>query len=107
MVTANGFKAGPFAAESYDAAALIILAMQASGSTDSTVFKDHVMDVANAPGEKIFPGELSKAIDLLKAGKDVDYVGASAVELIGPGESAGAYREIVVKGGKNTTVGYR
>ncbi|MEE2773713.1 MAG: ABC transporter substrate-binding protein [Pseudomonadota bacterium] len=107
MATANGFKAGPFAAESYDAAALIMLAMQASGSADSTVFKDHVMDVANAPGEKIFPGELGKAIDLLKAGKDIDYVGASAVELIGPGESAGAYREILVKGGKNTTVGYR
>ncbi len=107
MAGANGFKAGPFAAESYDAAALILLAMQASGSSDSTVFKDHVMDVANAPGEKIFPGELGKAIDLLNAGKEIDYVGASAVELVGAGESAGNYREIVVKGGKNTTVRYR
>ena len=107
MAGANGFKAGPFAAESYDAAALILLSMQASGSSDSTVFKDHVMDVANAPGEKIFPGELGKAIDLLKAGKEIDYVGASAVELVGAGESAGNYREIVVKGGKNTTVRYR
>ena len=40
-------------------------------------------------------------------GGDIDYVGASAVELIGPGESAGSYREILVDGGKNTTVGYR
>ena len=38
---------------------------------------------------------------------DVDYVGASAVELIGSGESAGSYAEILIKGGKNTTVGYR
>jgi len=27
--------------------------------------------------------------------------------LIGPGESAGSYREILVDGGKNTTVGFR
>ena len=36
-----------------------------------------------------------------------DYVGASAVELIGPGESAGTYREIEVKGGVNETVRMR
>jgi len=40
-------------------------------------------------------------------GGDVDYVGASAVELIGSGESAGSYAEILIDGGKNTTVGYR
>ena len=107
MASANGFKAGPFAAESYDAAALIMLAMQASGSTDSTVFKDHVMKVANAPGVQIFPGQLAEGLALLGAGFDIDYVGASAVELVGAGESAGNYREIVVQGGKNTTVRYR
>ncbi len=97
----------PFAPESYDAAALILLAMQAAGSSDSQVFKDKVMDVANAPGEQIFPGELAKALDILAAGGDIDYVGATAVELIGPGESAGNYREIVIKDGKITTVKYR
>ncbi len=97
----------PFAPESYDAAALILLAMQAAGSTDSQVFKNKVMDVANAPGEKIYPGELAKALDILAAGGDIDYVGATAVELIGPGESAGNYREIVIEGGKVTTVKYR
>ena len=53
MAEGAGFAAGPFAAESYDAAALLIMAMQAAGSTDSQVFKGSVMDVANAPGEKI------------------------------------------------------
>ncbi len=52
------------------------------------------MDVANAPGDEILPGELAKALEMLAAGDDIDYVGASAVELIGPGESAGNYREI-------------
>ncbi|MCH1522586.1 MAG: hypothetical protein L7T80_07145 [Arenicellales bacterium] len=46
-------------------------------------------------------------MEYLAGGGEVDYVGASAVELIGPGESAGSYREILVDGGKNTTVGYR
>ena len=103
-----GFKGdGPFSPESYDAAALIMLAMQAAGSTNSQDFKSKVMDVANAPGKKVFPGDLSAELEYIAAGGEVDYVGASAVELIGPGESAGSYREILVDGGKNTTVGFR
>ncbi|AVO36443.1 ABC transporter substrate-binding protein [Pukyongiella litopenaei] len=95
-----------FSPESYDAAALILLAMQAAGSTDPQVYKDKVMEVANAPGEQILPGDLAKALQIIKDGGDVDFVGASAVELIGPGESAGNYREIEFKDGKMTTVGY-
>ncbi|MCF6315878.1 MAG: ABC transporter substrate-binding protein [Marinosulfonomonas sp.] len=97
----------PFSPESYDAAALIMLAMQAAGSADSGDFKDKVMDVANAPGELIYPGELAKALQILKDGGEIDYVGATAVELIGPGESAGHYRQIVIKDGKVETAKYR
>ena len=107
LTSAAGVGSGPFAAESYDAAALLMLAMQAAGSTDSNVYKNNVMDVANAPGEKIFPGELAKALKILSEGGDIDYVGASAVELTGNGESAGNYREILVDGGVNTTARYR
>ncbi|MEH6835315.1 MULTISPECIES: ABC transporter substrate-binding protein [Falsihalocynthiibacter] len=105
---ANGFDGtGAFAGESYDAAALILLAMQSAGSTESADFKDHILTVANAPGEKIYPGELGKALEILAAGGEIDYVGASAVELIGPGESAGNYREIEIKDGAITTAKYR
>ncbi|MCE8517252.1 ABC transporter substrate-binding protein [Ruegeria pomeroyi] len=97
----------PFTPESYDAAALIMLAMQAANSKDSGDYKDHVMHVANAPGEKIYPGELAKALQIIKDGGEVDYVGATAVELIGPGESAGNYRQITIEGGKITTAKYR
>jgi branched-chain amino acid transport system substrate-binding protein len=108
MGRAAGFNpTNSFSAEAYDAAALIMLAMQAAGSSDPQVYKDQVMNVANAPGEPILPGELGKALEILAAGGDIDYVGASAVELIGPGESAGNYREIEMKGGKMVTVGYR
>lgn len=96
-----------FSPEAYDAAALMMLAMQAAGSTKGVDFKDKIMDIANAPGEQIFPGELAKAIALIKEGKDIDYVGASAVELVGAGESAGNYREIEFKDGKIATVKYR
>ena len=108
MGKANGFDGtSPFAPESYDAAALLILAMQAAGSSASADLKGKVMEVANAPGEKIYPGELAKALKILADGGDVDYVGGSAVELIGPGESAGNYRQIEISGGKIATVRYR
>lgn len=107
MASAAGFNAGPFSAESYDAAALIMLAMQAAGSAESGDLKGKVMEVANAPGEKIFPGELAKALEILASGGDVDYVGASAVELIGSGESAGNYRQVEFDGGELKVVGYR
>ena len=84
MAEANGFDgSSPFAPESYDAAALIMLAMQAAGSSSSADYK------------------------IIADGGDVDYVGGSAVELIGPGESAGAYRQIEMKDGKITTMQYR
>lgn len=106
--TARGFNGtGPFAPESYDAAALILLAMQAAGSKDPGIYKDHVFDVANAPGELILPGELGKALQILADGGEVDYVGASAVELVGAGEAGGSYRQIEVIDGKITTIKYR
>ena len=102
-----GMAAGPFVSEAYDAAALILLAMQAANSADSGAFKDHVMAVANAPGEQIFPGELAKGLGILADGGDIDYVGASAVELVGAGESAGNYRQMAVEDGKLVTVRFR
>ncbi|MDR7125341.1 ABC transporter substrate-binding protein [Pseudotabrizicola sp. 4114] len=108
LATAAGFDGtSAFAPESYDAAALIMLAMAAAGSTDSKDWAPKVMDLANAPGEPILPGELGKALELIAAGTDIDYIGATAVELIGPGESAGNYREIEIKDGKIETIRFR
>lgn len=108
MAEAEGFDGSSiFVPESYDAAALLMLAMQAAGSTNPADYGGKVMDVANAPGEKIYPGELAKGLELLAAGQDIDYVGASGVELIGPGESAGSYREIEVTDGELKTVNFR
>jgi branched-chain amino acid transport system substrate-binding protein len=108
MASAEGFDGtSAFAPESYDAAALIMLAMAKAGSTDSAAWTAEVMDLANAPGEQIFPGELAKALELIAAGQDIDYEGATAVELIGPGESAGNYREVEFRDGQIETVRFR
>ena len=108
MATEAGFDGtSPYTPESYDAAALTMFAMQAAGSSASADIKDHIFDVANAPGEQIFPGELAKGLQILKDGGEIDYVGASSVEMIGNGESAGNYRQVLVKDGKFETVQYR
>ena len=62
----------PFVPESYDAAALIMLAMQAADSKDPADYKDHIMKVANAPGTKIGAGELAKGLEILRGGGDID-----------------------------------
>lgn len=98
---------GTYAAESYDAAALILLAMQAAGTSDPAVYKDFIEGVANAPGEPIMPGELGKALEILAAGGDVDLVGATGVELVNGGEAAGSYRVVTFKEGNMETVEYR
>ncbi len=97
----------PYTMESYDAAALIMLAMQATNSTDPKVYGAKIMDIANGPGEKILPGELAKGLELLAAGTAIDYDGASGVMLVGNGESAGRYKQFEVKGGKYETVTFR
>ncbi len=97
----------PYTGESYDAAALMMLAMQAAGSSDPQSYKDKIMDVANAPGEKIYPGELAKGLEIIAGGGEIDYVGATAVEMVEGGEAAGSYRQIKLDGGKMETVQYR
>ncbi len=88
---------GPFTGESYDAAALLVLAMQSAGSTDGAAIASNIMGVANAPGEKIMPGELAKGLKILAKGGAVDYVGASNVEFTGVGEASGSYKEYEVR----------
>ncbi|MGH1414742.1 MAG: ABC transporter substrate-binding protein [Pelagimonas sp.] len=93
--------------ESYDAAALIALAMAAGGEASSAAVAANLLNVANAPGEPIMPGELGKALEILAGGGEIDYVGATGVELIGPGEAAGSYRHYEVKASKFETVEYK
>ena len=104
VASAGGIdSSGPYTGESYDAAALIVLAMQAGGSADRASIAKNVMAVANGPGKKIYPGQLKKGLDLLAKGKAVDYEGATGVNFTDVGEAFGSFLEKEVKGGKFKT----
>ena len=96
-----------FSAEAYDAAALLMLAMQATGSTSASDYAPAIGDIANAPGETIMPGELGRALEILAEGGEIDYEGATGVELIGGGEAAGSYRIVEMQDGALETVDFR
>ena len=54
-------------------------------------------------GARILPGELAKGLQILADGGEIDYVGASGVELTDVGEAAGSYKELEVEGGAFVT----
>lgn len=93
-----------YAAESYDAAALILLAAQAAGEATPAGIAANILAVANGPGEEIQAGELARGLEILAGGGTIDYVGATNVNLIGPGEAAGSFREYTFVDGADTTL---
>ena len=99
VAAAGGAATGPYAAESYDAAAIIALAMQAAGSADRAGIVANIANVANAPGEVILPGEIAKGLEILANGGQVNYEGASNVEFDANGDPAGSYKELEVVDG--------
>ena len=98
---------GPFRGESYDATALMILAMQAGGSAERAVIQNNLNQVANAPGERIGVGEIARGLQILADGGQIDYVGATNVEFDQIGEVFGSYKELEVRNGQFTTLRIR
>ena len=83
----------PFTAQSYDAMALIALAVEAAGSDDSVAIRDALRGVAGPPGVEIGPGqaELARGLQLLRDGQEINYQGASGpVDLDENGDVLGA-----------------
>ena len=96
----------PYAAQAYDAAFLLALAIEKNGKAERAGLNAALREVASAPGEVIMPGEWSKAAALIKAGKDVNYEGATGShEFDEAGDVAGVIVEMVVKDGKFMEVG--
>lgn len=95
-----------FAGESYDAAALILLAAQAAGEATPAGIAANILNVANEPGEEIHAGDLARGLEILADGGEINFVGATNVNLIGPGEAAGTYREYTFEDGAITTVNF-
>ena len=95
-----------FAAQAYDAAFLLALAIEKNGKAERAGLNTALREVASAPGEVIMPGEWSKAVELIKSGKDVNYEGATGShEFDEAGDVAGVIVEMMVKDGMFHEVG--
>lgn len=88
-----------FIGQTYDSVMLAALAVEKAGSTDRAKVRDALREVASAPGEKILPGEWKKAKELIAAGKDIDYSGATGeMEFDANGDIPGVIGHFVVEG---------
>ena len=67
----------PFIDNAYDATFLLALAIQKADSTDRTAIRDALRSVAGGGGTPIMPGEWSKAVAEIAAGREIDYQGAA------------------------------
>ena len=63
--------------EAFDAAAIIALAIEKAGSDDPAAVRDALRSVGNPPGQVVGPGDIAKALELVREGTDINYVGAS------------------------------
>jgi ABC-type branched-subunit amino acid transport system substrate-binding protein len=75
--SAYGRTPGPYVANAYDAAAVLLLANAAAGVNDGPAIADEVRSVANSPGEAILPGQLGEGIELARSGSAVNYQGGA------------------------------
>jgi branched-chain amino acid transport system substrate-binding protein len=92
--------AATYAPQAYDAGFLIALAVQKNGSADRAGLAAALREVASAPGEKILPGEWTKAVELIAAGTDIDYEGAGGpLDFDAAGDVDGVIVELAVENG--------
>ena len=95
----------PYIDSAYDAAMILLLAIEKAGSTDGTAIRDAIREVSNAPGEVILPGEMEKARELIAAGTDIDYLGAAGdQEFDDNGDVSGTFEHWAIQDGEIATV---
>ncbi|PWJ84891.1 branched-chain amino acid transport system substrate-binding protein [Pseudaminobacter salicylatoxidans] len=98
----------PAADRSYDAGAIVALAIAKAGKPEAAAIKAAIPEVVAADGEPIHAGkeEFAKALKLIKEDKPIKYEG-----VIGPvsfdqyGDITGPFRLWQIKDGKVTTIG--
>ncbi len=95
-----------FAAQAYDAAFLLALAIEKNGSADREGVSAALREVASPPGEVILPGEWEKAKQLIADGQDINYEGAGGTQDFDDnGDVPGVVQEMAVEGGTFTAKG--
>jgi len=81
---------GVFTGQSYDAAAVLLLANAAAGENHGPSIRDSIDQVTAQAGERIEPEQLPKGIELAADGRRVNYGGASgSIRFDGNGDISG------------------
>lgn len=95
----------PYAAHSWDAATILVLAAQAAKSNTGDGIKSKLREVTNAPGTEVT--DVCKGLELLRKGEDINYQGASGnVDIDDNGDVVGNYDVWTVKDdGSLATIG--
>ena len=64
-------------AEAFDAAIVLALAIEQADTDDPVSVRDELRSVANPPGEAVGPGDIPRALELIRDGRDINYEGAA------------------------------
>ncbi|MGJ3248569.1 MAG: ABC transporter substrate-binding protein [Elainellaceae cyanobacterium] len=81
---------GAFVPHTWDAAAVLVLAAQAAGENDGEAIKDQIRAVSGGPGTEVT--DVCEALELINAGEDINYQGASGqVDIDENGDVIGSY----------------
>jgi branched-chain amino acid transport system substrate-binding protein len=75
--TTGGDPAAPYAAHGYDATFMIALAIEKAGAADRSKIAEALRAISHGSGEVVRPGEWAKAKELIAAGTEINYEGAS------------------------------
>jgi branched-chain amino acid transport system substrate-binding protein len=95
----------PYIDTAYDAVMLIALAMEKAGTVDGTAIRDALREVSDGTGTEIRPGEWAKAVEAIRNGEDINYIGASgALEFDENGDVSGTFAEWAIENGEIVTV---
>ena len=98
----------PAADRSYDAGAIVGLAVAKAGKAESDAIRDAIRSVVDPEGEVIFAGpeEFKKALALINEGKAINYQGVIGnVSFDQYGDISGPFRLWQIKGGEVVTNG--
>lgn len=92
---------GTYVANAYDASFMMALAIQAAGSSERSAIAAGLRAIAGPEGETIYPGEFSKAREILAKGGKINYDGGSGpVDFDEKGDVSGFVSVNRVKEGK-------
>ena len=105
----GGFDANaPAADRTYDATAIVGLAIAKAGKFEAAAIRDAIRDVTKAGGEVVHAGPegFARGLQLIREGKPVRYVGViGAVEFDRNGDIVGPFRLWRITNGEVTTTG--